>query len=242
MDGADQRKRLELLVLPPAPPAPSGRDDVLADVPLLHVKWSVVPGVVQVLLVSDPSVVHMFQQVDALAKASGTAPRFGHLERRADDDLRGCGHLARPRSFGVLMQIRQIARLPDGRLSVVACAICRFKVLRPTALSPYPRADVLLTPDDEEIAATGLRSAAHAQLSADERAEAARAAAAAAALTWSSAEVGELMPSVVELEGAAATDGGTTKQLEGLAPFNVRLSLSGTSSAAKCPPLSKSFQ
>ena len=91
----------------------------------------------QVLLVSAPEWVHCFNSL----AADGTKPvRFGHIKVSAN--------------VGVLMELREMRRLSDGRLLVISHAISRFRVVRATAASPYPRADVALLPDEEEV---GLR-------------------------------------------------------------------------------------
>jgi hypothetical protein len=92
---------------------------------------------------------------------------------------------------GVLMELREVRSLDDGRLIVVALAVARVRAHRLTADAPFVRGDVLLLPDDEEQAAARL-SLRQAGLGVDgaELNEAARAAAAAAALTWASAETG----------------------------------------------------
>ena len=49
------------------------------------------------------------------------------------------------------MAVRQLERMPDGRLLVLATALCRFKVRRATQTTPYSRADVEIDADDEEV-------------------------------------------------------------------------------------------
>jgi len=148
------------------------------------------------------------------------------------------------------MEVRELRRLSGGRLVVVAHAMSRFRVLRPTSSSPYPRADVALLPDEEELGLTGLRREAGptSQLPRQVRAEAARAAAAAASLAWAAAEVDSRSylaqseaAEAARVEGRefrggwrAVADGegrdiGSSRELEQLAPLNPRLSVRGES-------------
>ena len=176
------------------PPRAAPPGDI-ADLPLFRVPWSVLPGVVQVLLVSGAEWVHLFEELERQSAAGGGPARYGHLHSS------GTSVALSPRALlpgsasatvGVLMELKEVRRLSGGRLSVVAHAISRFRVVRPTESAPYPRADVSLLPDDEELGLTGLRREGPAQptgmLPRHTRAEAARAAAAAAALTWATAE------------------------------------------------------
>ena len=116
----------------------------IADLPLLQVPGhTVLPGVIQVMLISGPEWVHCFSELQALATEEAQPARFGHL--RAYENI------------GVLMELREVRPLADGRLVVVARAICRFRVASSTALEPLPRANVILLPDDEELGLTRLR-------------------------------------------------------------------------------------
>ena len=172
------------------PPAPGD----IADLPLFRVPWTVLPGVTQVVLVNGPEWVHMFEELERSTAAGGGPARFGHLQ----GDGKGVALSARPMlpgssspTVGVLMELKEVRRLSDGRLSVVAHAFSRFRVVRPTESAPYPRADVSLLADDEELGLTGLRrevatKAPGTMLPRQARAAAARAAAAAAACSWSS--------------------------------------------------------
>jgi len=54
---------------------------------------------------------------------------------------------------GTLMRINDHVRLDDGRLMLHLHAVERFVVLEPSRLLPYPRADVMLLPDEEELVA-----------------------------------------------------------------------------------------
>lgn len=93
------------------------------------------------------------------------------------------------------MELREVRSLDDGRLIVVALAVARVRAQRLTADAPFVRGDLLLLPDDEEQAAARL-SLRQGGLGVDgaELNEAARAASAAAALTWASAETGRRRP------------------------------------------------
>ena len=53
---------------------------------------------------------------------------------------------------GTLMKINDHVRLDDGRLMLHLYAVERFVVMEPKRLLPYPIADVMVLPDDEEIA------------------------------------------------------------------------------------------
>lgn len=171
----------------------------LSDLPLFRVPWTALPGVVQVLQVSGPEWVHMFEELVADAQAEGRGhARFGHIARTGNSTsiaLRAFEWLPGSKGalIGTLMEVREIRRLPRGRLLVVAHAMSRLRVIRPTHnQAPYPRADVALLPDDEELGLTGLRREAGlptSRLPRHWRAEAARAAAAAASLTWAEAEI-----------------------------------------------------
>ena len=126
-----------------------------------------------------------------------TRVRYGHLtlpENSANVALPDYATISGSQTplVGVLMELREVRRLSGGRLTIVAHAICRFRVERATAKAPYPRADVVLLPDEEEVGLTGLRRESGLPTSAlprHWRAEAARAAAAAASLTWAEAEM-----------------------------------------------------
>ena len=86
------------------------------------------------------------------------------------------------------MEVDSIHPLQGGRLAISVRAICRFRVLRPTASSSsssHHRADVVLIPDYEEMSEVRdwpWRSTE--VLPKAVRAEATRAAAAAASMRW----------------------------------------------------------
>ena len=172
----------------------------IADLPLLQVPGhTVLPGVIQVMLISGPEWVHCFSELQALATEEAQPARFGHLQAYEN--------------IGVLMELREVRPLANGRLVVVARAICRFRVASSTALEPLPRANVVLLPDDEELGLTRLRRETDASpagwLPRQTRAEAARAAAAAAALTWAASELPPSPKSSKAGErGGRSTEGG----------------------------------
>jgi len=56
---------------------------------------------------------------------------------------------------GTLMRINDHVRLDDGRLMLLLHAMERFVVLEPRRKLPYPLADVMVLPDEEEIVAHG---------------------------------------------------------------------------------------
>ena len=51
--------------------------------------------------------------------------------------------------IGTLMRINDHIRLDDGRLMLHLHAVERFVVLEPKRLLPYPLADVMILPDEE---------------------------------------------------------------------------------------------
>eukprot|EP00957_Ditylum_brightwellii_P055282 4190010-Ditylum_brightwellii.AAC.1 len=53
--------------------------------------------------------------------------------------------------IGTLMRINDHVRLDDGRLMLLLHAIERFVVMEPKRKLPYPVADVILLPDEEEL-------------------------------------------------------------------------------------------
>ena len=91
------------------------------------------------------------------------------------------------------MELRDIRQLDDGRMIVVALAVARVRAQRITNDAPFVRGDLLLLPDEEEQAAARL-SLRQGGLNVDGAAlnEVARAASAAAALTWATAETGKV--------------------------------------------------
>ena len=201
----------------------------LHDLPLFRMPWTSLPGVVQVLQVSGPEWVHMFEDLVAAATAQGRAhARFGHLARsNATAPIQLSARAFTPDSdtplVGTLMEVREMRRLSGGRLVVVAHAMSRFRVLRPTRTAPYPRADVMALPDEEEVGQTGLLREGGlptSSLPRHWRAEAARAAAAAASLAWAEAEIdarsylGVIEPTIVN--GTEGTLGGVEDPSEAL--------------------------
>ena len=184
----DDRASLERLFAADEPdrPAPRLRGDIIEDLPLWRVQWPMLPGLNEVLNVHVPHYTHMFSQLQEAATADAPA-RFGHLLLPG-----GSASLSDPKyaleagteapMIGVLMQVLDVQKSSDGRLQVVAAGLCRFEVLRGTQTLPYSRADVRLLPDQDEVAMYGNDGL-------DASRDAARRAAAAASLAWSSREV-----------------------------------------------------
>ena len=83
--------------------------------------------------------------------------RFGHLLLPGGSANLGNDEYAlRPGTkaplTGTMMEVLQAVRLPDGRLLLLAAGTTRFRVLAATQSMPYSRADVVLAPDEEEVA------------------------------------------------------------------------------------------
>ena len=176
--------------------------------------WTALPGVVQVLHVSGPEWVHMFEDIVATASNEGQAfARFGHLVRPSTTSSIALPQRAlmpgsKTALVGTLMEVREVRRLSGGRLLIVAHAMSKFRVIRPSRCGgPFPRADVSILPDEEEVGLTGLRREAGlptSPLPRHWRQEAARAAAAAASLAWAEAEIDSR--SYLSSHGALADD------------------------------------
>ena len=212
----------------------AARPGVIPDLPLLRIPSTALPGVRQCLLVEGPEWVHMFSTLTKGRTADGVVAanmpdeqqrvRYGHLTLPEDSATVALPEYAtisgsQTPLVGVLMELREMRRLSDGRLLVISNAISRFRVVRATAASPYPRADVALLPDEEEVGLTGLRREAGLPTSAlprHWRAEAARAAAAAASLKWAEAEMAvEEMVASDMLDAAEAAAAATEQEDEG---------------------------
>ena len=69
-------------------------------------------------------------------------PLYGWKDRMTNDEV-VC--------VGTLMRINDHVRLDDGRLMLHLHAVERFVVLEPKRLLPYPIANVMILPDEEEI-------------------------------------------------------------------------------------------
>jgi hypothetical protein len=141
------------------------------------------------------------------------------------------------------MELREVRSLDDGRLIVVALAVARVRAQRLTTSGPFPRGDLLLLPDDEEQAAARL-SLRQGGLDGAELNEVARAASAAAALTWASAETGRRRAPdwSSNQAGEGQTGRAVPESLEGgegyrylseCAPLNLSLSIWETARAAR---------
>ena len=122
---------------------------VLNDLPLWRVQWVALPGWNQQLHVHVPHYVDMLNNI-------GEGGLFGHLllpggsENLGKEQYRLVEGTDAALS-GSLMAVRQLERMPDGRLLVLATALCRFRVRRATQTTPYSRADVEIDADDEEV-------------------------------------------------------------------------------------------
>ena len=60
--------------------AEASQPGILKNLALFHVPWTALPGVVQVIQVSGPEWVHMFEEIHENTQ-DGTPARFGHLAR-----------------------------------------------------------------------------------------------------------------------------------------------------------------
>jgi len=209
----------------------------LLDAPLICARWAgALPGVLQSLHISDPALIHVFEE---LCAADGRHGRFGYFEA---EDPNHSPYLALS-GPGVLMQLRDVRRLGDGRLVVLALAVVRVRTQRITNDTPFLRGDLLFLPDEEEQAAARL-SLRQGGLCAEgpELNEAARVASAAAALTWAAAET-EQQWAAGPGQGAgtgAGRDGPPLPEsamqsgaLEERAPLNLSLSISTTAKEAR---------
>jgi hypothetical protein len=103
----------------------------IADLPLLQVPGhTVLPGVIQVMLISGPEWVHCFSELQALATEEAQPARFGHLQAYEN--------------IGVLMELREVRPLANGRLVVVARAIANLLARQPAmGFAPMARLWVL---------------------------------------------------------------------------------------------------
>ncbi|GIL50097.1 hypothetical protein Vafri_6393 [Volvox africanus] len=130
------------------PPAPQ-----LHDIPLWRADSVVLPGQQALLHVHTPHYVHMF---DGLFASSPRGPwLFGHVHLPAGSRNLGapewalCAAGSRAPTVGVLMEVNRALRLEDGKLMVLATALCRIKVRQCMSETPYSRASVEVFHDDE---------------------------------------------------------------------------------------------
>ncbi|GLI63106.1 hypothetical protein VaNZ11_006010, partial [Volvox africanus] len=132
-------------VIPPAPQ--------LHDIPLWRADSVVFPGQQALLHVHTPHYVHMFGGLFA------SRPRgpwlFGHVHLPAGSRNLGapewalCAAGSRAPTVGVLMEVNRAVRLEDGKLMILATALCRIKVRQCVSETPYSRASVEVLHDDE---------------------------------------------------------------------------------------------
>ncbi|GIL77916.1 hypothetical protein Vretimale_6554 [Volvox reticuliferus] len=132
-------------VIPPTPQ--------LHDVPLWRADSVVLPGQQALLHVHTPHYVHMF---DRLFASSSRGPwLFGHVHLPAGSRNLGapewalCTAGSRAPTVGVLMEVNRAVRLEDGKLMVLATALCRIKVRQCVLETPYSRASVEVYHDGE---------------------------------------------------------------------------------------------
>ena len=200
-DFSSQRAALEKAFFTAADDTVATQEDhsagVLRDLPLWRVQWTCLPGHNQLLHVHVPHYCHMFE---SMVRESGNRAEFGdRVMFGANGPLYGhlllpggSNSLGTPNSMlangspaptvGTVLRLREVRRLGDGRLAIKSEAVCRFRVLRGTQVSPYSRADVAILPDAEEV----LEMLAHepyAALQSDANAKIAAATAGAAAAT-----------------------------------------------------------
>lgn len=139
------------------------------------------PGRSLLGFVNDPSNTHMFETLLRSKPESGPANEdkksmyFGQLRLDTEDGVNA--DAASPTSttsqatemnaplhswkdrinddnvvvIGTLMRINDHIRLDDGRLMLLLHAIERFVVVRPKRRLPYPVADVMILPDEDEL-------------------------------------------------------------------------------------------
>ena len=164
----------------------------IESLPLWTSRWTALPGFTHTIRIDEPRYVHLFNAL----LARGTPAHFGQLKLPKGTSL-GADYMLRPSDaapkVGVLMEALTAEALPDGSVAIVARALGRFRIVRPTSTAPYARADVALLPDEEELSeARGLQrwgqtsggwKRAPTDIPAHWRTEAARAAAATASLT-----------------------------------------------------------
>jgi hypothetical protein len=104
---------------------------LLRDIPLLRVPWVVLPGFRQVYHVHEAHYCQMFEEIVTLhgGPTSAANGRFGHLLLEGGSASLGTAAaqlepegLVAP-IIGALMEVRNLDRLDDGRLVVVALAV-----------------------------------------------------------------------------------------------------------------------
>ena len=112
--GGEQQELLERCFAASCPGAASAEPGdaspgSLADLPLVCAPWaSPLPGVVQVLRIFDPALIHTFE---SLARDAGGPRLFAHFESAATPTDSPYRALASP---GVLTELRDVRRLRSG--------------------------------------------------------------------------------------------------------------------------------
>jgi len=145
--------------------------------------YTELPGRSLLGFVKDPSYTHMFEtllrgdngsnkfyfgqlrmdnnDVGINVNAAGTLPAGFAPPRPQETDMKTPLHGWKDRTtnnaavvVGTLMRINDHIRLDDGRLMLHLHAVERFVVLEPKRLLPYPLANVMISPDEEELIET----------------------------------------------------------------------------------------
>ncbi|KAG2492704.1 hypothetical protein HYH03_009117 [Edaphochlamys debaryana] len=117
----------------------------LADLPLWRADSVVLPGQQTLLHVHSPAYVHMFNAM--LLRAPARPWLFGHVRLPggsrnlggADAAWALCGPGSAAPTVGSLMEVHRAVRLEDGKLMVLATALCRIKVLHCLQQAPFSR-------------------------------------------------------------------------------------------------------
>ncbi|EFJ53167.1 hypothetical protein VOLCADRAFT_86177, partial [Volvox carteri f. nagariensis] len=138
---------------PSPPPRPHLPSLSLQDLPLWRADSVVLPGQQALLHIHTPHYVHMFDRL--FATSGGPGQLFGHLHLPAGSRNLGaaewalCAPGSRAPAVGVLMEVNRAVRLQDGKLMVLATALCRIQVRQCLSETPYSRARTELFHDDE---------------------------------------------------------------------------------------------
>lgn len=207
----------------------AGSAGTIDDLSLWTSRWTTLPGFTHRIHVTEPGSIHMF---NSLLKREGPA-HFGQLRLPNGTELDQADYMLLPShrapKVGVLMEALSAEPLADGSITVLARAVGRFRLAALTARAPFARANVALFPDEEELAeARGMQQPTG--LPRHWRAEAARAAASCASLTWWERESQLLAHS--HARRASGLADAHHRGAEELAPFNLRLSIADTGLSA----------
>ena len=207
----------------------AGSAGTIEDLSLWTSRWTTLPGFTHRIHVTEPASIHMFT---SLLKQEGPA-HFGQLKLPNGTELDQADYMLLPShrapKVGVLMEALSAEPLADGSITVLARAVGRFRLAALTARAPFARANVALFPDEEELAeAHGMQQPTG--LPRHWRAEAARAAASCASLTWWERESQLLAHS--HARRASGLADAQHCGAEELAPFNLHLSIADTGLSA----------